>query len=86
MNTLLLDHALLPDGIASDVEVTIKDESLSRVRPATESTAPRLEGLTLPGMATVTATHSTEPCAATPKPSAARFGHGETRCTPWRRS
>jgi len=51
VNTLLLDHALLPDGIASDVEVTIKDGRFTSVRPATESTAPRLEGLTLPGMA-----------------------------------
>ena len=51
MNTLLLDHALLPDGIASRVEVTIKDGRFTSVRPATDSTAPRLEGLTLPGMA-----------------------------------
>lgn len=55
MTTYLLERALLPDGLADDVVVEIEDGRFTRVEPGSSGSAPRLAGLTLPGLAN---THS----------------------------
>lgn len=55
MTTWLLERAVLPGGVADDVLVEIEDGRITRVEPGSTAPAPRLAGLTLPGLAN---THS----------------------------
>ena len=56
MTTLLLDHAVLPEGVVADVLVEITDGRIVAVTRVVDSTtgrddAVRIPGLTIPGLA-----------------------------------
>jgi formiminoglutamate deiminase len=54
MRKLILDHALLPTGWASDVAVDIQDGTIAAVRPQADAAGrERLGGLALPGLPNV---------------------------------
>ena len=51
MTSYLLERALLPDGVADNVLVTVEDGRFTRVDSRADATAERVPGLTIPGLA-----------------------------------